>query len=67
MTDSQGVVAAWHKEALRRAEEIDCGLVDTVSAEESRCEASKLLILRVGLTPESEQTIAANVAGILSA
>ncbi|HLA34784.1 MAG TPA: hypothetical protein VJ001_07950 [Rhodocyclaceae bacterium] len=65
MTDSTSIAEAWLQEALRRSEELDLGLVETISAEEVRCEALKLLARPVGLMPE--QTIAANVAGILGA
>ncbi|MEF8718006.1 MAG: hypothetical protein V5B44_09845 [Candidatus Accumulibacter necessarius] len=52
MSDLPGIAEAWHREALRRAEELDLGLVDTVSAEEVRCAVRKLLARPVGLTPE---------------
>ena len=65
MSDLPGIAEAWHRGALRRAEELDLGLVDTVSAEEARCAAQKLLVRPVGLTPE--QTAAAIGARILAA
>ncbi|MDP2879138.1 MAG: addiction module protein [Sulfuricella sp.] len=37
------IAEAWRVEALRRAAEIDSGLVDTVSAEEVRAAARALL------------------------
>ena len=58
---------AWRIEALRRSAEIDSGAVETLSAEDARREVRKLLSRRDDLTVESEQTIAANVAGILEA
>lgn len=54
-------------EALRRSAEIDSGLVETISAEEARCEVRKLLKCKVAKAHELEQTIALNVAGILEA
>ncbi len=37
------IAQAWHAEAVRRAEEIDSGLTDTVSAEEAHAAAHALL------------------------
>jgi hypothetical protein len=37
------IAQAWHAEAVCRAEEIDSGLTDTVSAEEARAAAHALL------------------------
>jgi hypothetical protein len=37
------IAATWHLEALRRAEEIDSGVADTVSAEEVSAAACALL------------------------
>ena len=37
------VAQAWHAEAVRRAEELDRGLTDTVSAEAARAAALALL------------------------
>lgn len=65
MSDLPGIAEAWHREALRRTEELDLGLVDTVSDEEVRCAVRKLLARPVSLTPE--QTIATFGAGILEA
>ena len=65
MSDLPGIAEAWHREARRRAEELDLGLVDTVSAEEVRCAVRKLLVRPGGLTPE--QTVATIGTGILEA
>lgn len=48
---NEGEVAeAWRVEALRRAAEIDSGLVDTVSDEEARAAARSLLRRITGFT-----------------
>jgi hypothetical protein len=65
MTDSTRIDEAWLQEAVRRSEELDLGLVETISAEEVRREVLKLLAHPMGLTPE--QTLTANVAGFLGA
>jgi hypothetical protein len=67
MTDTQTIAEAWREEALRRSAEIDSGLVETVSAEQARCEIRKLLRNKVAQAQELEQTNAANVTGILEA
>jgi len=59
------IESLWLAEALRRSAEIDSGAVKNISAEEARREVRKLLTRQDHLTPESAQTIAANVAGIL--
>jgi putative addiction module component (TIGR02574 family) len=41
--NEEEVAKAWHAEASRRSEEIDKGLVDTVSAEDARIAAHALL------------------------
>ena len=67
MTNSSSIAEAWRVEALRRSAEIDCGLVETISAEEEQREARKLLKGKVVQARELEQAIAQNVAEILEA
>ena len=67
MTNSSSIAEAWRVEALRRSAEIDCGLVETISAEEAQREARKLLKGKVVQARELEQAIAQNVAEILEA
>lgn len=68
MTEESITLAdAWRIEALRRAAEIDQGLVDTVSAEEVHRAALGLLKGKNAEVRELEATIAANVAEILEA